>query len=173
MNFIKKWFKQKQHGSAYDYSFTCLSGLAPLPLNQFQNKVILIVNTASKCGFTNQYQALEMLYERYKDRGLIVLGVPSNDFAKQEPGSNEDIATFCRTNYGVTFPMTQKEHISGEKAHPFYHWARKTLGFGSAPKWNFHKILIDKKGNLIDYFYSTTKPDAPVIVNSIEKLLAE
>ncbi|WP_058388033.1 glutathione peroxidase, partial [Legionella cherrii] len=145
----------KLNDNAYDYSFHTLRGHEPLPLSSFRGKVLMIVNTASKCGFTPQYARLEKLYEQYKDRGLVILGVPSNDFGGQEPGTEQDIASFCQVNYGVTFPMTAKEVVSGKNAHPFYLWAREKLGFGTAPKWNFHKYLINRKGELIDYFYST------------------
>ena len=110
-----------------------------IKLSDFKGKVVLIVNTASQCGFTPQYKALQDLYSKYKDDGLVVLGVPSNDFGAQEPGSSKDIAKFCEINYGVTFPLTSKQIVSGDKAHPFYIWAKEQLGFGTAPKWNFHK----------------------------------
>jgi glutathione peroxidase len=157
--------------SAYDYSFNTLMGKKPLPLSNYKGQVIMVVNTASHCGFTPQYAGLEALYEKYKDRGFVIIGVPSNDFGEQEPGSNEEIAKFCKINFGVSFPMTAKEVVSGEHAHPFYLWARKELGFGSGPKWNFHKYLIDRNGKLVDYFYSTTKPDSEKIASAIEKLL--
>jgi glutathione peroxidase len=162
-----------ESGSAYDYSFKTLIGEEPLPLKQFAGKVILIVNTASHCGFTQQYEGLQKLYEKYKDRGLVILGVPSNDFGGQEPGSNKDIASFCKLNYGVSFPMAAKEAVSGIQAHPFYQWAKSKLGFGTAPKWNFHKYLIDQNGHLVDYFNSTTSPTSSKIENMIEKLLKE
>ncbi len=162
---------ETQKGSAYDYSFKTLQKEEPLPLSQFKGKVMLIVNTASKCGFTPQYEALERLYESYKDKGLVVIGVPSNDFGGQEPGSAEEIANFCKVNFGVTFPMAAKEVVSGDGAHPFYLWASKTLGFGSSPKWNFHKYLVGKDGKLVDYFNSTTAPDSDNIVKAIEGLL--
>ena len=159
--------------TAYDFSFNTLKGEKPLPLKEFKGKVILIVNTASACGFTTQYEALERLYQEYKDKGVVIIGVPSNDFGHQEKGSNSEIAEFCKVNYGVTFPMTSKEIVSGEQAHPFYIWAKKTLGFGTAPKWNFHKYLINRDGALIDYFYSTTAPDNAKIKISIEKTLTK
>lgn len=162
-----------QAGNGYDFSFKTLSGQHPLPLSQYKGKVLLIVNTASKCGFTKQYAELEKLYEKYKDRGFVILGVPSNDFGGQEPGSNEEIANFCQVNFGVTFPMAAKEIVSGDQAHPFYRWAKQTLGFGTAPKWNFHKYLIDRNGRLVDYFNSTTSPDATRVHEAIEKLLAD
>lgn len=162
-----------QAGSSYDFSFKTLTGEQPLPLSQFKGKVLLIVNTASQCGFTKQYAGLEKLYEKYKDQGFVILGVPSNDFGGQEPGSNQDIASFCQLNFGVSFPMAAKEVVSGNSAHPFYQWARKTLGFGTAPKWNFHKYLIDRDGHLVDYFYTTTAPDASRLHDAIEQLLAK
>jgi glutathione peroxidase len=158
-------------GSVYDFSFKALTGNQPLDLSAFKGKPLLIVNTASRCGFTGQYAGLEKLYQRYKDRGLVIIGVPSNDFSNQEPGSNEDIAQFCQINYGVSFPMAAKEIVSGKQAHPFYRWAKKVFGFGSAPKWNFHKYLIDKDGHLVEYFYSFTKPEAARLVKAIERVL--
>lgn len=159
--------------SAYDYSFQSLIGHHALPLSSFKGKVLLIVNTASKCGFTPQYASLEKLYDTYKDRGLVVIGVPSNDFARQEPGTEEDIAHFCQMNYGVTFPMTTKEIVSGKNAHPFYRWAKQKLGFGTAVKWNFHKYLINRNGELVDYFNSPTSPDAKRVQKAIEKALEQ
>lgn len=160
-------------GSAYDFSFKTLIGEKPMPLSDYKGKVLLVVNTASKCGFTPQYEGLEKLYQRFKDKGLVIIGVPSNDFGKQEPGTNEEIATFCQLNYGVTFPMTSKESVSGITTHPFYQWARRSLGFGTEPKWNFHKFLISRKGKAIDYFNSTTAPDAERVTKAIEAALAE
>ncbi len=143
-----------------------------LPLSQFKGKVLLVVNTASECGFTPQYEGLQKLYDTYKDRGLVILGVPSNDFGGQEPGDAKTIAKFCKFNYGVTFPMAGKEVVSGDAAHPFYLWARQTLGFGTAPKWNFHKYLIDRQGHLVDYFNSATSPSSGRLTDAIEKELA-
>ena len=158
--------------TAYDFSFQKLEEEGGLPLKQFTGKVLLIVNTASQCGFTPQYDGLEKLYEKYKEKGLVIIGVPSNDFGAQEPGSAQEIAHFCKINYGVTFPMAAKEVVSGDEAHPFYLWAKEVLGFGTAPKWNFHKYLIDRHGKLIDYFNSTTAPDANRIKEAIEQALA-
>lgn len=145
--------------TAYDFSFKELTSQRPLRLEQFTGKVILIVNTASRCGFTAQYKALEELFNLYKDQGLVVIGVPSNNFGKQELNTDQEIEHFCQINYGVSFPMTTKENVSGKNAHPFYQWAKKVFWCGASPKWNFHKYLIDRKGNLIDYFYSTTSPN--------------
>lgn len=159
--------------NAYDHSFHTLVGHKSLPLSSFKGNVLIIVNTASKCGFTSQYAGLEKLYQTYKDRGLVILGVPSNDFGSQEPGTADEIAHFCQVNYGVSFPMTAKEVVSGKQAHPFYLWARQQLGFGTAPKWNFHKYLINRQGKLINYFYSTTKPDSPRFLKAVENALKE
>ncbi len=159
--------------NAYDYSFHTLTGHKSLPLASFKGKVLIIVNTASKCGFTSQYVGLEKLYQTYKDQGFVILGVPSNDFGAQEPGTDEEIVHFCQVNYGVSFPMAAKEVVSGKQAHPFYLWARQQLGFGTAPKWNFHKYLIDRQGKLINYYYSTTKPDSSKFVNAVESALNE
>lgn len=157
-----------QPGSAYDYGFNTLLGNQPMPLAQYQGKVLLVVNTASECGFTPQYKGLEELYEKYRERGLVVIGVPSNDFGSQEPGSGEKIAKFCQVNYGVSFPMASKVHVKGDDTHPFYQWARAHFGLMGAPKWNFHKYLIDRKGRLVDYFHSVTKPESQRLVKEIE-----
>ena len=160
----------KSDKSAYDFTFESLDGNA-LPLSNYQGKVLLIVNTASRCGFTPQYKGLEALYEKYKERGLIIIGVPSNDFGEQEPGDSAEIKQFCALNYGVTFPMTTRQIVSGDDANPFYKWIHGVLGFGSGPKWNFHKYLIDTKGNPVDYFSSITTPDSPKLIAAIERLL--
>jgi len=162
-----------QEQNAYDFSFTTLVGAQPLPLAQFKGQVILVVNTASQCGFTGQYEGLEKLYTTYKDRGLVIVGVPSNDFGKQEPGSSDDIAHFCKLNYGVDFPMASKEDVIGDDAHPFYKWANEYFGYIGRPKWNFHKYLIDRRGNLVTYFHSTTTPDDEDLVAAVEKALDE
>lgn len=159
--------------SVYQFSFKTLVGEKELSLKQYEGKVILIVNTASNCGFTKQYSGLEKLYQQYKEKGLVVLGVPSNDFGAQEPGQNDEIASFCKVNYGVTFPMTAKEVVSGKNSHPFYLFAKEQLGYLSAPKWNFHKYLINRQGHLIDYYYSTTSPDSARMKKAIEKALQE
>ena len=125
--------------TAYDFSFETLGG-EPMPLSQYKGKVLLIVNTASHCGFTPQYEGLEKLYQKYKDRGLVVIGVPSNDFGAQEPGSATEIQQFCKLNYGVTFPLTSKQVVSGDGAHPFYLWAHEVLGFGSAPQMELPQV---------------------------------
>lgn len=165
--------EKKMEKTAYDFTFIAVDEHKKLSLEDFKGKVILIVNTASKCGFTSQYADLEKLYKAYKDKGLVVIGVPSNDFGGQEPGSNKEISNFCQLNYGVTFPITQKEKVSGDNAHPFYIWAKEALGFGTAPKWNFHKYLINRQGKLIDYFNSTTSPQSDRLRKAIETALNE
>lgn len=157
--------------SAYTYHFKPLSGTGDLALAQFKGKVILIVNTASKCGFTKQYAGLQTLYDTYRDRGLVVIGVPSNDFGAQEPGSSSEIAHFCQLNYGVTFPMASKEVVSGKAAHPFYVWARQSLGAGAAPRWNFHKYLLDRQGRLVGSFSALTDPGSKKLAIAIEDAL--
>ena len=156
--------------SAHDFGFSSIDG-GPLPLRAYKGKAVLVVNTASFCGFTPQYQALQALWERYEARGLVVLGVPSNDFGSQEPGSSADIKTFCDTTYSITFPLADKEVVSGDDAHPFYRWARAELGVLAAPKWNFHKYLIAPDGRLVDWFATTTKPDDAKVIQAIEKVL--
>lgn len=159
--------------TAYDFAFKTLRGEAPMPLAQFKGKVLLIVNTASQCGFTKQYEGLEKLYQEQQGKGLVVIGVPSNDFGGQEPGSSEEIANFCKLNYGVSFPMTSKQVVSGDGAHPFYQWARTELGFGTAPKWNFHKYLVNRQGKLVDHFNSTTSPDSEGLRKAIDAAIEE
>ena len=159
--------------NAYDFSFKTLIGENPLSLSEYKGKVMLIVNTASHCGFTRQFAGLEKLYSSYKDKGLVIVGVPSNDFGAQEPGGSKEIANFCKLNYGVTFPMASKEVVSGSKAHPFYLWAKAELGFARAPKWNFHKYLIGRDGKLIDYFSSLTSPESARLVNAVKKAIDE
>ena len=121
-----------------------------LALDKFKNKTVLLVNVASNCGFTKQYSELQELYEKYNEKGLVVLGVPSNQFGGQEPGSNNEIKDFCETNFNITFPMTTKIDVKGENAHPIYLWAKENYGNAAVPKWNFHKILINRQGKIED-----------------------
>lgn len=153
----------------YDFEFTMLDGSKMEPL---KNKVALIVNTASKCGLTPQYKKLEELYQNYKDQGLVVLGVPSGSFGGQELAESCDIQKFVNDKFAISFPLTQKYSVRGKNAHPFYQWAAKDLNLFSKPKWNFHKYLIDKNGNLVNWFASTTSPTATKITSEIEKYLA-
>ena len=152
-------------------TFPRLQDDAPQNLCQYQGKVILVVNTASFCGFTSQYEGLEKVYAKYKDKGLVVLGFPSNDFGQQEPGSNKEIADFCKNTYDVKFPMFAKSSVSGSNANPLFKMLiAKT---GTTPKWNFYKYLIDRNGNVVDSYGSMTKPTSSSITAEIEKLLGE
>ena len=156
--------------TAHDFAFTAIDG-KPLPLSGFKDKVVLVVNTASQCGLTPQYAGLEELWSGYKDKGLVVLGVPSNDFGAQEPGTEDQIKTFCETRFSVDFPMTAKNVVKGDDAHPFYKWAKARLGEAAEPKWNFHKILIGKDGAPLAGFGSRTEPGDPELTGAIEKAL--
>jgi len=142
-----------------------------LDLNSLKGKTILLVNVASNCGFTQQYAELQKLYLRYNDKGLVVLGVPSNQFGGQEPGDNNQIKDFCETNFNITFPMTTKIDVKGENAHPIYVWAKINFGNSAVPKWNFHKILINKEGKITDTFSSFTKPTSKKLIDKIEEIL--
>ena len=139
-------------------------------LEEFSNKAVLLVNVASYCGFTKQYNDLQKLWDTYKDKGLIVLGVPSNSF-NQEKDSNDEIKKFCEVNFGINFPMTSIFDVKGDNAHQIYKWAKKNYGNNAVPKWNFHKILIDKNGKVFDTFASFTKPMSKKIINAVEKVL--
>mgnify|MGYP001216963987 CR=1 FL=1 len=154
----------------FDYSITSIDG-NNLNLNIYRNKVVLLVNVASNCGFTKQYTDLQNLWEVYKNKGLIVLGIPSNQFGAQEPGSNKEIKKFCEINFNITFPMTEKYDVKGDNAHEIYKWAKENHGSSAIPKWNFHKILIGKDGKIIDTYSSLTKPMSKKIINELEKVL--
>ncbi len=156
--------------TAHDFSFTSIEG-EPLPMASFAGKAVLLVNTASRCGFTHQYGDLQSVWESYRDRGLVVLGVPSNDFGSQEPGTEAEIKHFCEVNFDVDFPLTEKEAVKGEAAHPFYRWAAQELGLGSKPRWNFHKYLIAPDGRLAGWFGTSTPPTAAEVVQAIEAVL--
>jgi glutathione peroxidase len=156
--------------SAHDFQFTSIDG-KPLKLSDFAGKAVLVVNTASACGFTPQYKGLEALWRKYRDKGLVVLGVPSNDFGAQEPGSESDIKNFCDTRFNVTFPMTSKNAVIGGNAHPFYKWIVSEAGEGAAPRWNFHKYLIDTKGHLAGAFPSKVAPEDAKLADAIDTAL--
>ncbi len=154
-----------------DHKFPELLSGKQHSLCDYAGKVVLVVNTASQCGYTPQYEGLEALYKRYQKRGLVIVGFPSNDFGGQEPGSNKEVAEFCKLNYGVSFPMFEKTVVTGQKANPFY-LALAQKG-GGAPRWNFHKYLIDRGGNRVTGYGSGTAPEDSKLVREIEKLLAE
>ena len=148
--------------------------LKEVKLSDYNGKVLLIVNVASKCGFTSQYEGLQNIYEMYKDQGFEVLGFPCNDFGGQEPGTNEEIKNFCSLNYEVTFPMFDKVHVKGEEKAPLFDLLTNNSVTGKSPiKWNFEKFIIDKEGNIIDRFRSITKPDSKKITSLIERELSK
>ena len=154
----------------FDLSVNSISGDV-LNLSKLKGKTILLVNVASNCGFTKQYDDLQNLYDSYKSKGLVVIGMPSNQFGGQEPGSETEIKKFCETNFNITFQMTSKYDVKGDNAHPIYIWAKETFGKSTVPKWNFHKILINKEGKVEDTFGSFTNPMSKKIINKLEEIL--
>lgn len=156
---------------AFDHEFDAIEG-GKLPLAQWRGKALLVVNTASFCGFTPQYEGLQALWERYEKMGLIVIGVPSNDFGEQEPKAESEILGFCKGAYNVTFPLTTKQVVKGAQAHPFYRWAQEALGAGNAPRWNFHKYLVGRDGKLIAGYGSGVEPLSPELTKAIDAALA-
>ena len=154
----------------FDLNVNSISGDA-LNLSKLKGKTILLVNVASNCGFTKQYEDLQNLYDSYKSKGLIVIGMPSNQSGGQEPGSETEIKKFCETNFNITFQMTSKYDVKGDNAHPIYIWAKETFGKSTVPKWNFHKILINKEGKVEDTFASFTNPMSKKIINKLEEIL--
>jgi glutathione peroxidase len=154
--------------SVLDHRFKTLQG-QPADLCQYQGKVVLVVNTASFCGYTPQYQGLEAIYQKYRGKGLVVLGFPSNDFGAQEPGTNEQVADFCERTYQVKFPMLEKTAVTGKDANPVYQ--ELTAKTGQPPKWNFHKYLVARDGAVLASYPSTVKPDDPQLGSAIEKAL--
>lgn len=162
----------QQPETAYVFSFAGLLG-GEVKLDDYAGRPMLIVNTASKCGFTPQYEGLEKLWNAYKDKGLVVIGIPSNDFGGQEPGDAADIKKFCDLTYGVSFPMTAKQVVKGKDAHPFYQWAKASYGGSAVPKWNFHKILIGVDGTVVDTWSSMTGPSSNDIKKAVERELAK
>ncbi|MEK9685269.1 MAG: glutathione peroxidase [Rhodospirillaceae bacterium] len=155
---------------AHEFEFISIDGKR-LSLAAFRGKAILIVNTASMCGFTGQYSGLQKLWDKYKERGLVVLGVPSNDFGNQEPGTTQEIKEFCEINYGINFPMTEKVNVRKEPRHPFYQWTASLSRTFEEPRWNFHKYLIDKDGTLVGSFGSRVSPMSRKLTSAIETQL--
>ena len=155
---------------AYDFKFNDLDGTS-LNLSDYKGKIIIVVNVASQCGFTSQYEDMQNVWEKYQSKGIIMLGVPSNDFGNQEPGNSKEIKNFCEAKFGITFPMTEKVVVKGDKAHPFYLWAKKNYGKSAVPKWNFHKIIIDKNGKVADTFSSMTNPSSKKFTKVLENLI--
>ena len=156
-------------GVAYDYEFNGIDG-DQIKLSDYKDKVIVVVNVASRCGYTPQYEDLQTLYNKYKNKNLIVIGVPTNNF-KQEPGTNDQIKDFCETNFSIDFPMTEKVVVKGKEAHPLYKWLASKDGANISPKWNFHKYLINTDGTVANWFMSTTGPQSKKVITAIEDIL--
>lgn len=157
--------------TAHDFAFAGIDG-GLLPLKRFAGQPVLVVNTASRCGFTYQYDGLQALYDRYRDRGLVVLGVPSDDFGGQELDTEAEVKEFCAVNFAIDFPMTGITPVKGSGAHPFYAWARRELGPEQAPRWNFHKYLVGADGRLLAAFPTATEPTAAAVTEAVETALA-
>jgi glutathione peroxidase len=156
--------------NAYAFAFEGIDG-REIALRQFAGRPFMVVNTASRCGFTGQYEGLQQIWSRYRQRGFTVVGVPSNDFAGQEPGSNDEILGFCSQTYGVTFPLAAKARVLGDGAHPFYRWAA-TERPADRPRWNFHKYLLGRDGRIAAVFATSTKPTDPQVIAGIERTLS-
>ena len=154
--------------NAYDFSFQKIDGSGALRLSDYKGKLIMVVNTASLCGFTKQYADLEKLYGLYKDKGFVIIAVPSNDFGKQEPASNGEIKDFCEVNFNISFPIAEKVSVKGANSHPFFVWTNAKFGYLSGPKWNFYKYLISPDGKLIEWFSSVSSPTSSKITKLIE-----
>jgi glutathione peroxidase len=154
--------------NAHNFKFNLINSSEEIKLSDFKGKVVMIVNTASECGFTSQYADLEELYKNYKDKGLIIIAVPSNDFA-QEPGTDQEIQKFIQDKYNVTFLVARKEIVKGDNAHPFYIWAKEITG--NAPSWNFYKYVVGKDGEIVDYFIPLTSPSSKKIKTLLENNL--
>ena len=157
---------------AYQFNFNSIDG-KEINLNDFKGKPIFIVNTASLCGFTNQYSDIEILHQKYKKDGLIIIGIPSNDFGNQELSSNNKVKEFCAINFNISFMLTEITNIKGEKGHPFFKWVKEEAGFLAFPKWNFYKYLINKEGLLVKWYASTTKPNSKKITAQIDQIILQ
>ena len=162
----------KVNADAYKFSFNSIDGKI-VNLKDFEGKPILIINTASLCGFTNQYADIESLYDNYKENGLVVIGIPSNDFGNQELSSNTKVKDFCTTNFNISFLLTEITKIKGQNGHPFFKWIKQEAGFLAFPKWNFYKYLINHKGDLVSWYASTTNPNSNKIKIEVKKLIDE
>jgi len=160
----------KYEKTIYDFEIESITGEI-IDFSKYNSKAILLVNVASQCGFTKQYNDLQKLWEKYKDNGLIVIGFPSNQFGGQEPGSNDEIKNFCKVNFNINFPMTTKIDVKGENINPIYKWALENHGKKALPKWNFYKILINKNGKIEQTYSSMTNPMSKKITKEIEKIL--
>ena len=169
MFFFKTSTSANYEKKFYDFSIESITG-ETINFKDYKNKIILVVNTASYCGFTKQYEGLQKLWEKYESKGLIVLGIPSSSF-NQEKKSNKDVKEFCEVNFDITFPLTDITDVKGENAHEIFKWAKDNYGKSAIPKWNFYKILINKEGKIEDTFSSLTKPTSQKIIQKIEETL--
>ena len=169
MFFFKTSATANYEKKIYDFSIEDITG-ETIDLKDYKNKVILVVNTASYCGFTSQYDELQKLWDLYKEKGLIVLGVPSNSF-NQEKNNNEEVKEFCEVNFNINFPLTAITEVKGENAHEIFKWEKENHGKSAVPKWNFYKILINKEGKIEDTFSSMTKPMSKKLIKTIENIL--
>jgi len=151
------------------FTFKAIAGNT-IDFNEYKGKVVVVVNVASRCGFTNQYKDLQKIWTNYKEKGLVVIGVPSDNF-RQEPGSNKEIKDFCETTFGIDFPITEKLNVIGKNAHPFFLWAKQNYGSSAVPKWNFHKIIIGKNGKVAETFASVTSPSSSKFISVIKEEL--
>ena len=158
--------------NVYEFKFTSIDGEI-IKLSDFKGKPLVIINTASLCGFTNQYSDIEQLFKNYADKDLTIIAVPSNDFGNQELSSNKEVKDFCTTNFNVSFLLTEITNIKGKNGHPFFNWVKKEAGFLAFPKWNFYKYLIDRDGKLDSWYASVTKPASTKIVTNIEKMILD
>ena len=173
LSIVMFFFKSSSHADYekifYDFKINSISGDI-IDLNDFKGKPVLVVNTASYCGFTKQYDDMQELWQRYKDKGLIVLGIPSNSF-NQEKTNNNDVKEFCEVNFNINFPLTEITNVRGDNAHEIYKWAKENYGKSAVPKWNFYKILINKEGKIEDTYASLTSPTSNKMMKKIENLL--
>ena len=169
MFFFKNTVSANNDKIFYDFKIESITG-ETIDFNDYRNKVVLIVNTASYCGFTKQYEDLQELWDKYKSKGLIILGVPSNSF-NQEKKNNSEVKKFCEVNFNISFPLSTITEVKGNNAHDLFKWAKNNYGSSAIPKWNFHKILINKKGKVEDTFTSFTKPMSKKLVGKIENIL--
>ena len=169
-SFFSSKVSSKYDETVYDFSFKDINN-KDYDLNQHKGKTLLIVNVASQCGFTNQYEDLQNLYTEYKDKGLVVIGLPSNDFGGQEQGTNQEIKNFCESKFGITFPLMDKIKVLGDQQHPFYKWVEHNYGKSGIPKWNFYKVLINKDGKIEDVYSSITNPQSSKIVKKLKTIL--
>ena len=173
LTIIMIFFKSSSHAEYekifFDFKINSITGDV-IDLNNFRGNPVLIVNTASYCGFTKQYDDMQELWERYKDKGLVVIGIPSNSF-NQEKKNNVDVKNFCEVNFNINFPLTEITDVKGDNAHEIYKWAKENFGKSAVPKWNFYKILINKEGKIEDTYASLTNPTSKKIINKVESLL--